>query len=433
MAYGPIDTGKPVKRIKFTRESILDNIGADHLSTSTLDDMRTAMLRRREFGSVGAKKSTSARQSGFKASPSSVKKQKIDWNKAFSRVKPYISNIANAFTTVPKPSVPGLTNMVSIPRVNMDNARNMVERSTRAADVAANNSLDENTAAAVRNANLATKIQGLNDVNSKEANINAQIIGQLAQITAGIESGNVAAMNQYRDNITNSAIATQRERSGNLANAVDKSIAIDNERTKGQLELQKAAIMASAYDQSGVYKRYVEGLKEKGVNNPTGINPDGTYSFRTGGQMRKVFGGGGEDPKKSNVFKTQAEVNAANLAAKRFAVSRGLVSGENTFVARKSGDSKPFVRYEGLPLPEGTTMQSLATTVPSGVGIKDIKGHGDSFWYEDPQTGNIVNINPGVVFPKFGVTPEQAMKDIASRNKTATFRRGGFLTRKSIL
>lgn len=432
MANGPV-TGKPVPKIKFTRENILGSISGDDLSYQTQDRMKASMARRTAFGNVGAKTSASGNKGVSGTGSSPLGKKKINWKRALDETKPYLSNIANSFASVPKPSVPGLTNMVNIPRVNLNNARNVVERSARSTDLQASRSLDENTAASVHQATLANKIQGMNDIADREANANAQIAGQQAQINAGIDSSNVATMNQYRDNVTNSAIATQRERSGNLANASDKAIAIDNEKARGQLELLKWKNMSALWKKSGVYDRKMEELKKAGIDNPVGINEDGTMRVnRLGGQLRRVFGGGGENPPTRPVFKTQEEVNAANAAAKAYALRTGMVSGENTYVARKPGDPKPFVTYEGTPPPAGATERKLATTLPSGLGLNDIKGHENSFWYEDPQTGNVVDINPGVVFSKFGVTPAQAMKDIAARNGKTSFKRGGFLKRKSV-
>lgn len=435
MANGPVTTGKPVPKIKFTRENILGTLGVGDLTYQTQDRMKASIARRTAFGNVGAKTSASGSKGVSGTGSSPLSKKKINWKGALDETKPYLSNIVNSFSSVPKPSVPGLTNMVNIPRVNLNNARNVVERSARSTDLQASRSLDENTAASVHQATLANKIQGMNDIADREANANAQIAGQQAQINAGIEGANNATMNQYRDNVTNAAIATQRERSGNFANAIDKSIAIDNEKAKGQLELHKMKVMSEMWKQSGVYDRMLQRMRKAGITNPEGIAADGTSAFRAGGQMRKVFGGG-DDPNKppatKTTFSTQAEVNAANLHAKRFALDHGLVSGEETYVAKKPGDALPFVRYSGLPLPPGGGKQ-LARTVPSGITMNDIKGDGSAYWYEDPHNGNVVDINPGTVFPKFGVTPAQAMKDIAARNKKPTFRRGGFMTRKSII
>lgn len=129
---------------------------------------------------------------------------------------------------------------------------------------------------------------------------------------------------------------------------------------------------------------------------------------------------GGEDPVGTTpkVAKTQAEIEVANREAKRFAKTRGLVSGENTYVAKKVGDKlpqyidsktgKPFV-----PLPS----KSLAMSVPSGITASDIKTDGQgSFWYDDQTTGDIVDIDPSVLnSPRFKKSDKIINDDMALR------------------
>lgn len=204
-------------------------------------------------------------------------------------VKPFISNIVNSVSKPPMPSVPSLQSSISMPRINMDNQRNVVERATRSTDLIANNTLNENTAAAVRNANLATKLQGLNDVNTAETNANTQQASQVAAMNAEIEGRNINTMNNYRDSLTGRGIAIQREQSANLANASDKSIAIDNEKAKRDLELKKFGVLKDVWSQSGVMNRLMKRLEEQGVLKAGELDYD---KGRLGGRilkLKKVF------------------------------------------------------------------------------------------------------------------------------------------------
>lgn len=462
MANGPV-TGKPVPKIKFTRENILGSISGDDLSYQTQDRMKASMARRTAFGNVGAKTSASGNKGVSGTGSSPLGKKKINWKRALDETKPYLSNIANSFASVPKPSVPGLTNMVNIPRVNLNNARNVVERSARSTDLQASRSLDENTAASVHQATLANKIQGMNDIADREANANAQIAGQQAQINAGIDSSNVATMNQYRDNVTNSAIATQRERSGNLANASDKAIAIDNEKARGQLELLKWQNMSALWKKSGVYDRKMKELKKAGIDNPVGINEDGTMVInRLGGQLRRVFGGGGElpPPGKPSVLKAHTDyVNSLKPIQPSYnftALQVGNPSSLDSFNYRS-------IFGQALVDPQGTVLKK---SIPAQGLLMNAKTREDELKWAT-QLGNTNNAitdaekakaqrvkslyfaksfalggelpdkekpksNTFRVFPKFGVAPAQAMKDIAARNGKTSFKRGGFLKRKSV-
>lgn len=103
----------------------------------------------------------------------------------------------------------------------------------------------------------------------------------------------------------------------------------------------------------------------------------------------------GGDPRKPKRATTQAEIDAANAEAKRFALARGLVSGEDTYVARVPGDplpeyidaatGRPFVPPPAKP---------KAISLPPDIKLEDIKSDGSFFWYDDPVTGDMVDIDP---------------------------------------
>jgi hypothetical protein len=142
--------------------------------------------------------------------------------------------------------------------------------------------------------------------------------------------------------------------------------------------------------------------------------------------IRKMAGSlasfGGEDPipKKS----TQAEVDAANKEAKRFAMARGLVSGSDTFVAKKAGD--PLPKYidsrTGKPhVPEITKPRAI--TVPDSVLLSDIKSDNGFYWYNDPQTGDLVEVDPLVLnLPRFRKPKDQINADILAMKAKAAIK-----------
>lgn len=117
-------------------------------------------------------------------------------------------------------------------------------------------------------------------------------------------------------------------------------------------------------------------------------------------------------PAAGTVYRTQGAVDAANAEAKRLAKGQGLVNPEDAYVARQPGD--PIARYytpEGKDI-TGVPMQTrkLATSLPKGVTYKDIQMSQGQYWYNDPHTGDLVDVDPnyilGTYFPKTKVTRE---------------------------
>lgn len=352
-------------------------------------------------------------------------KQPIDWAKAANSITPFVSNIANAFRKPPVPSSPDAVSSVVTPRVHLDNQRNEINRATHAADVAANRSLDENSAAAVRGANLSTKIAGLSHVNETEANTNAGLQMQGAGMNASVDAMNTGARNQYKDNLTARKIVQQREQSANLANAADKHILIQNEKRKGALDLQKWQLMLQN-DPDGVLKRFNEKMKKEGVTDPTGIiSQMGAF----GGKLRRVYDGsgftypevladggvlgGGDDPKKKPaVYTSQAQIDKDNQFAKDFLTRHNAPQYyiTNGVVARDIGD--PVVKFTGdtpTPRPAGQT------TLPFGVSINDVEHTSEGYGYWHPQNGNWVPVDSQAIYSKYGAKPvtTPAIKDVA--------------------
>ena len=125
----------------------------------------------------------------------------------------------------------------------------------------------------------------------------------------------------------------------------------------------------------------------------------------------------GGDPRKPKKATTQAEIDAANTEAKRFALARGLVSGEDTYVARVPGDRLPeYIDAEtGKPYVPIKT-KPKAMSLPPDIKLEDIKSDGSFFWYDDPRTGDMVDIDP-LAFNvlKYRKTKEQIAADTLYR------------------
>lgn len=219
-------------------------------------------------------------------------KGKFDWGKATSagaKLAPYASNIINATRTAPMPRVPNMVSSVTLDKINMNNDRSMVERGVRAANTAAANSLDANTAAAVQQSTLATRFDQLSTVNQAERNSNAQVSNEQAKINSGIQTVNMAKLDTLNDNIVERQVAQQRAQSENIANVGDKFIGIQNEKAKQALEEKKYGYLMKT-DQNGTLGRAGDSLddpmykawqKQQEASKKTYKNGGGIKSFNT--------------------------------------------------------------------------------------------------------------------------------------------------------
>lgn len=134
------------------------------------------------------------------------------------------------------------------------------------------------------------------------------------------------------------------------------------------------------------YKQYLKALQPAGFSSTLedGLNDNPIYT---------QYGG--------DVFTSQEEINQANAEARRIALTNNLVSGNDTYVARNIGDPKPkyIDSRTGKPF-VSQPAKPLANTIPSTITFNDIKSFENEYWYDDPQTGDMVFVNPGAVFNK---------------------------------
>lgn len=130
------------------------------------------------------------------------------------------------------------------------------------------------------------------------------------------------------------------------------------------------------------------------------------------------------------VFQTQEQIDKANIQAKRFALARGLQSGEATYVAKNIGDPIPQITN-----PDGSPFTPFAAkpkayNVPLNVNFEDIKSYNNAYWYNDPTTGDIVDIDNSVLgLPRFKVAKEKQEADRQKR-MMATMKSGGKIGKK---
>lgn len=170
-------------------------------------------------------------------------RRSINWKKIASdldKAAPFASNIINSFRMPPKPRLPHLDSFTGgTRRINMDSDRAMVERGIRSSNMAADNNLDENTAASIRQANKAQREGSLGKINETERNANIGIDTQNARLEAETRARNNLKLDQFDNNVVERGVAIQNNASANFANASDKYIGIKNQKALQDLEDKK--------------------------------------------------------------------------------------------------------------------------------------------------------------------------------------------------
>ena len=223
---------------------------------------------------------------------------------------PFVSNIVNTFRKPPKVPMPNLNPQVTLQKVNYDNDRYAVESGIRGNNKMVEMNLDENTASAVKQYNLAQRFNQLSQIGQAERNQNVEISNKQNLINADIIAGNNAKLDQQGRDQVEMQVARQRESSENLANAANKYQAIQNEKSKANLDKDKLDVIRMMYNKEGVAGRTDEELK-MAKENPeayakllkerrkllldttigTQKKYGGTMKYSTGGMMRLFYNG----------------------------------------------------------------------------------------------------------------------------------------------
>lgn len=201
----------------------------------------------------------------------------------FGDIVPYISNIANSFRRAPRPAAPGQINPIATRKVNFDNQRAETDRTIIGANANVDRNLDENTAQAFKAANRVQGMRAKNAIAESETNTNAQMGAQTDQTNAAIQGQNIAMTNQWRNNITEAQVADQNNQSANLANAADKYIMQENNRTAADLDKRRLGVYKGMFASSGVMDRQITGYQKYLKDN--GLEDTAVKAY--GGKMRK--------------------------------------------------------------------------------------------------------------------------------------------------
>ena len=169
-------------------------------------------------------------------------------------IAPFASNIANAFRKLPKPAAPKLDSEVSADLISLDAEREEAKRMRRGADKSADQSLNSNTAAAVKATNLSQQMRESNKINETETNINTQIKNQTRILKTHIKAGNTAKVNNYNNELVSREIKQQELNADNLADVGNKIQAISRDKKLMDLEDTKQMITVLGDDTGATWR-----------------------------------------------------------------------------------------------------------------------------------------------------------------------------------
>lgn len=187
------------------------------------------------------------------------------------KLAPFVSNMRNALTKPPMPQRGIPYQYTALQTVNLNDEKNKVSEIYEAGNRSAERNVDGNTAEAIKAFNRGEEISKLSAVNEREQNINTQIQNTQAQMDASVSAANVGLENDYREKLLERDIAHKTAQSENLANAMDKFVAIGNEKNKQKTELDKANVLKGLYERSGVLRRQGKMWKEQKIEDPFGL------------------------------------------------------------------------------------------------------------------------------------------------------------------
>lgn len=129
-------------------------------------------------------------------------------------------------------------------------------------------------------------------------------------------------------------------------------------------------------------------------------------------KVKKTTGEGDNPKEKTPVITSKEQLDKENETARRLAIREGHFDAKNVYAARKVGDPAPQYIDSRTGKPAvATPTKPKRLTLPNNVSTSDVKQHEDSYWYEDPQTGDVVDVDRTVVNKK--VPKEQVEADKA--------------------
>lgn len=320
---------------------------------------------------------------------------KVDTEKLKSLV-PYLSNIVNSFRKPPMPAAPIAESAINLSRVSLDGSRQAVKDQVRTVALGAESTMSSNAAAAAKVGAMGEGLRALNGVGEREALINAEQRDKEVQANAGIRATNNQRLGAYRDAQVDREIAIQRESSANLANATDKFVMQENEKTQRSDDMKKLRILKDAFNYQGVGDRTLAALRQVP-------------------ELKGLFANGGELPGPvkplPGVTPTTAQAQVQSFVRRR----------QDSFVVGAdevhTGGQIPKVTLDGKEIPFGTpVLQGAPKYNPVPRDVSEFQYVDGVPHYTDPRTGDMMPFDPVYTnLPQFRKTSAAAAQPLVAK------------------
>lgn len=184
-------------------------------------------------------------------------------NFSLSSIAPYISNISNALTVLPKVPTPNLRTSLGRPNlVDYEADVSDVDRTIRSLN-AGTNTGNQATTNAIRASNLATLLSERSRIRQSGKNANANILNRTREFNSEIEGQNVNILNDYQKANLERDLSQQQQRARNIANLSDKLQLAARDKRLYDLEERKLNTLPKFYEDTGVNKHFNDNLEEE--------------------------------------------------------------------------------------------------------------------------------------------------------------------------
>lgn len=183
---------------------------------------------------------------------------------------PYVSNMFNAFRTLPTVPTPEFQPLVTNPKtVNYEGDIAETDRMLRGLELGTQTS-NPALGLGMRANNLGTFLTQRNRIRQTQQNTNADIINRTRQFNSFIEGQNTNRLNDYRRALVERQLAQQRLSSENLADFSNKVQLQKRDRSMMDLEKRKLELLPKFFQDTGIIDRnmLMELLKEIAQQKP---------------------------------------------------------------------------------------------------------------------------------------------------------------------
>lgn len=193
--------------------------------------------------------------------PDTTTSKGAGWGEFAKDAVPFISNAANAFRKLPAPYQPVQESYFRSPKANLSASRNSIERFLRTTQQGNRLGLGNKQVAAANSADAMGKaIEGNNQVNQQETQLQNQADLQTNYVNSMVGARNTGRSNDYLQSILNQKLTQQQLQYDNLADAGEKYGLQRRDKAQMRMENRKLDILPRFYDDTGIGGRRINPL-----------------------------------------------------------------------------------------------------------------------------------------------------------------------------